>query len=299
MLAYENVKDIPKLFRTMTSLDKKEFEDLCKVFAIAWEEYKTINDHKDESKGGRKPILITPEDKLFFILFYIKLYPLQEIIGYLFGMSQSQANYWIHTLTAVLKMALKSQGYLPERIPQQMAEELAREASQDLAIDGTERRRQRPTESEQQRLSYSGKKKAHTLKNDLIAGINDMEIKYLSKTYEGKKSDKKIADEEGLVFPKASHLYQDKAFQGYQPEGVTIHQPKKKPKGGELSVEEKEDNRLISRIRVVVEHVIAGVERCRIVKDVFRNTKDAYDDLVIEIACGLHNLRGDYRLEAY
>ena len=50
-------------------------------------------------------------------------------------------------------------------------------------------------------------------------------------------------------------------------------------------------NRLISRVRVVVEHVIAGVKRCRIVKDVLRLTKQGIADLIMEIACGLHNLR--------
>ena len=50
-------------------------------------------------------------------------------------------------------------------------------------------------------------------------------------------------------------------------------------------------NRLISSVRVVVEHVIAGVKRCRIVKDVLRLTKEGVSDLVMEIACGLHNLR--------
>jgi hypothetical protein len=50
-------------------------------------------------------------------------------------------------------------------------------------------------------------------------------------------------------------------------------------------------NHLISSVRVVVENVIAGVKRCRIVKDVFRLTKEGMADLVMEIACGLHNLR--------
>ena len=72
-------------------------------------------------------------------------------------------------------------------------------------------------------------------------------------------------------------------------------QPKKKPRGRELTVEEKEQNSLISSMRIVVEHVICGVKRCRIVKDVFRNTRDKFADLVMEIACGLHNLRTSYR----
>ena len=48
---------------------------------------------------------------------------------------------------------------------------------------------------------------------------------------------------------------------------------------------------MISSIRILVEHVISGVKRCRIVHDVFRNTKAQFDDLVMEIACGLHNFR--------
>jgi hypothetical protein len=58
-----------------------------------------------------------------------------------------------------------------------------------------------------------------------------------------------------------------------------------------LSVSEKFINTIFSSARVVVEHTIAGVKRCRIVKDVLRLTKADISDLVMEIACGLHNLR--------
>ena len=54
-------------------------------------------------------------------------------------------------------------------------------------------------------------------------------------------------------------------------------------------------NHLFSSVRVVVENVLAGVKRCRIVKDVLRLTKIGVSDLVMEIACGLHNLRVSYR----
>lgn len=50
-------------------------------------------------------------------------------------------------------------------------------------------------------------------------------------------------------------------------------------------------NKLCSSVRIVVENVIAGVKRCRIVKDLLRLTKDGISDMVMEIACGLHNLR--------
>ena len=116
-------------------------------------------------------------------------------------------------------------------------------------------------------------------------------MNYLSQTYEGKRHDKKIVDEENPTYPKDIGVYQDTGFQGYAPDGVKTCQPQKKPKGKELTPEQKEHNRLISSIRIVIEHIIAGIKRCRIVKDIFRNTKEKYDDLVMEIACGLHNFR--------
>ena len=58
-----------------------------------------------------------------------------------------------------------------------------------------------------------------------------------------------------------------------------------------MSVGAKFLNHLIASVRIIVEHVIAGVKRCRIVKDVFRLTTDGMSDMVMEIACGLHNLR--------
>jgi hypothetical protein len=97
------------------------------------------------------------------------------------------------------------------------------------------------------------------------------------------------------VFPPDINLFQDTGFQGYQPSGGTIYQPKKKPKGGELTEAEKADNKLISSIRIVVEHIISGVKRCRIVKDVLRNTKEFFADQVMESACGLHNFRTTFR----
>jgi len=100
----------------------------------------------------------------------------------------------------------------------------------------------------------------------------------LSQTYEGKRHDKKIADEEAPTYPKDISLYQDTGFQGYTPESVQTFQPQKKPKGQELTAEQKEENRLISRVRIVIEPIIGGMKRSRIVKDLFRNTKDLYSN---------------------
>jgi hypothetical protein len=298
ILNYESVKDKPKTLRAMTSLDRSEFEQLCSVFDEVWNEH-TQQHEKDPAKGGRKPILKTMQDRLFFILFYLKVYPLQEVLAHLFDMSQGQANFCIYELSQVLRKTLEKTGDLPARIPEEMLMKLADEEDQDFGIDGTERRIERPKDAIYQKRYYSGKKKAHTLKNNLVVGLDDRQIKHLGKTHEGKKHDKKICDEEGTTVPEGSDLYRDSGFQGHDLPGVNIYQPKKKPRGGELSLIDKVHNRLIASVRVVVEHVIAGVKRCRIVKDIFRNTKEAYDDLVMELACGLHNFRSRHRLLCY
>ncbi|MBK8537303.1 MAG: hypothetical protein IPL59_20685 [Candidatus Competibacteraceae bacterium] len=130
----------------------------------------------------------------------------------------------------------------------------------------------------------------------MVSGLLDQQVKYLSPTQEGRKHDKKIADEEHITAPEGSDLYQDTGFQGFTLPEVTIHQPKKKSKGEQLSLGDKIINRIISRTRVGVEHVIAGVKRLHIVQNVFRNTQDNYEDHVMELACGLHNFRSNHRL---
>ena len=297
MFCYEEVKQRPELLLAMTSLKQPEFEELIPYFQKAWDEYvkQSYIDRPDRQRqfgGGNFESSITSiEDKQLFIMYYVKVYPLQEIIAFEFGMTQSTANTWIHVLTTVLKNALDIGKYLPERDPHKLETILKANPEDKYGIDGTERRIIRPTDNKIQKEFYSGKKKAHTVKNILIGRLTDKTVSYLSQTYEGKRHDKKIVDDEAPVIPEGISLYQDTGFQGYEPEGVVTFQPQKKPKGKELTPEQKEENRLISKVRVLIEHVISGVKRCRIVKDIFRNTVDLYDDLVMEVACGLHNFR--------
>jgi hypothetical protein len=239
------------------------------------------------------------EDRLFFILRYLKEYPLQESIALNFGISQATANKEIHFLSHVLYETLKYIGHSAQRTAENLLHKLELENFQIHIIDATERRINRPKDVEGQKQFYSGKKKCHTVKNIIIVGENDRQIKYLGLTHEGKKHDKQIASDEALNLPKNSALMQDSGFQGYSIKNSETIQPKKKPKGKELTDEEKSVNRVISGFRVFVEHVISGVKRCRVVKDTFRNTKENFDDVVIDIACALHNFRSYHRRHTY
>jgi hypothetical protein len=104
-----------------------------------------------------------------------------------------------------------------------------------------------------------------------------------------------VADTEDIHYPPGAALKKDTGFQGYEPQGVQTLQPKKKSKGKELGIADRFFNRVISSVRIRVEHVIASIKRCRIVKDVFRNTKKGFSDLAMCMACALHNFRVSLR----
>ena len=104
-----------------------------------------------------------------------------------------------------------------------------------------------------------------------------------------------MADLEAVQYPDGAQLTKDLGFQAYEPPQVFTIQPKKQLRGKFLSAADLLSNHLIAGSRVVVEHIIAGIKRCRIVKDVFRNTATGFSDLVMQVACALHNLRTDFR----
>ena len=133
------------------------------------------------------------------------------------------------------------------------------------------------------------------MKNNLRGDGEERLVRSLSEPYPGRVHDQHMCDAEALGFPSDSGLCQDTGFQGDHPAGVHRYQPKKKPKGKELTPEEKAENTIISSIRILIAHIIAGVKRCRLVKDVFRNTKRSFADQVMEVACGLHNFRTTLR----
>jgi hypothetical protein len=137
-------------------------------------------------------------------------------------------------------------------------------------------------------------KKQHTVKNNTLINMA-CKILFLTDTVEGKRHDKILADQSHYTLPKGSKLAQDTGFQGFKLANVVILQPKKKPRGGELSDLDKNINRWLSSLRIRVEHAIGGVKRYRMVKDKIRNWKTGFKDSVMETCCGLHNFRLNYR----
>ncbi|MEP0819330.1 transposase family protein [Trichocoleus desertorum] len=223
-----------------------------------------------------------------------RLYPTQEVQGFLFGMGQAQAHEWIYKLSGVLNQALGFEKQSPEREPYRLEEVIAQCPSLEFIIDGTERRINRPKDKTERKQYYSSKKKTFTVKNNIISQRRG-KVAFLSDTYKGKKHDKAIYDEEEYQFPDGSKLWKDTGFQGYEPEGLTTFQPQKKPRKQELSEADKQRNREISRERVEIEHQIGGIKQCNIVVHPLRSRTNHFADAVMETACGLHNFRLSHR----
>ena len=236
MLKYTELKEKPREFLAATGLTDEEFQCLLPQFENCYRQLSPSKPKALKKKrkrraagGGRKSHLESLSDKLLFILVYQKTCPLQTMQALQFGLSQPQANGWIHRLLPVLQAALSAMGMKPERDGRQVAQRIeAVEGGANLSIDGTERRLQRPLNVERQKEKYSGKKKTHTDKNILLVNENTKKVVYLSATVEGKKHDKKLAEESHISYPKNATLTKDTAFQKYEPEGVLTGQPKKK-----------------------------------------------------------------------
>ena len=97
-MKYEEARKQPRVFQQLTGMKIEEFDQLKGAFQKVYEEDEQERG-KPDSRAGRKAVLLTCEDKLFFTLFYLRHYPTQEVLGFLFGISQGQANHWIHRRT--------------------------------------------------------------------------------------------------------------------------------------------------------------------------------------------------------
>jgi hypothetical protein len=300
-MKYTTCQNNAKSFRSLTGLSPEQFKELLPWFTEAHNEYFSTYDMEGNYRNGRRSFTVyknsplsTVEDRLFFILVYLKNNPIQEYHAACFGMDQKHCNSFIHVLYLILEQCLDDAGVMPAGSRQQFSGILGKlsQEGEELAVllhDGTEREILRPVDPDGQQENYSGKKKKHTLKNALVITACCM-VLFVSPSLCGKTHDKKIADTT-YSFPYPCVLYQDTGYQGYRPEGVTIVQPLKKPKGKELTPQEKERNRKISSFRVRVEHAIGSTKRMRTVKDECRLRANNFVRGILKTCAALHNFR--------
>lgn len=235
MIEYLKLKEKPREFLAATGIRNEEFECLLPTFEKCYQASLPKKPKPSKKKkqraagGGRKSGLKTMNDKLLFILVYQKTFGLQTMHALQFGLSQGRANYWIHRLLPILQKTMRDLGMKPAREGKDVADLIeASEGGANLSLDASERELQRPVDAAKQAEKYSGKKKTHTDKNLILVNENTGKVVYLSPTVEGKKHDKKLADEAQINYPPNASLTKDTGFQGYEPPGVLSEQPKKR-----------------------------------------------------------------------
>ena len=294
MLNVNKVYKKERLMRAMTGLTLKQFETLTEAFDKAYE--KAIDTERRKrscvrQKGaGQKPRLATAKLKLFFILVYLKCYPTYDVFGVFFDLDGGNCCDWVKRLLPVLETTLGEKQVLPTRKIRSVEEFLRLfPQEKDLLIDGTERRTQRSSSAKTQRKHYSGKKGCHTRKN-IVMGNPEKRVLFLSSTKAGHYHDKKLFDKETScrVIPPDRTLWLDKGFQGVQHQHKKVMMPKKKPKNGKLTTTEKEENRVISSLRMPIENVFAGLKRMNCLHQVYRN-RNGQDDQFIFLSAGRWN----------
>ena len=117
------------------------------------------------------------------------------------------------------------------------------------------------------------------------------EVLYLSPTYSGSVHDKGVCNQENLTFKKKVQVFVDLGFLGLTSGTAKIIIPHKQKKNQILNNEQEQYNKWVSKIRVRIEHTIANVKIFRKVKEKFRGRLFAREDIVMLVACGLHNLK--------
>jgi len=289
-----------RVMKAMTGMNIFEFNQLVPAFETELRLHQLARPGRIRKPGGGiKGHLPDTQAKLFFILFYIKTYPPFGVLGCLVGKSSGRSCEAAHIYLAVLEKTLGKNIQFPERKIRTIEELIEKFPEvKDVFIDGTERPIQRPKRGRANKRTYSGKKKAHTRKNVIIADSRKR-ILLVSPTKPGRRHDKRCADREllGEHIPPDVSVWADSGFQGFKdkrPSNSHTFIAKRGKKNKPLTKVEKKENHIISHFRIVVENAIGGIKRYRATSDKLRNKIGMFDDRVIRVAAGLWNYHLTY-----
>jgi hypothetical protein len=276
----------PVTFRRLTGLTPAAFRRLLGEVAAADELARTRRatrpGRRRKAGAGRKPSLPLA-DRLLMLLVYYRTYVPHTFLGFLFGIDDSNVSRSNRRLEPLLAGVFR----IPER-----KVELTPEEVRELFFDSTERPTCRPVRG--QKRFYSGKKRRHTLKTQVVAvrvrkragrgrQRRRVRIAAVSATFPGSVHDKKVFDRTRVVIPAGATGYGDTAYLG-----TGLRTPRRKPPKGHLTPRQKAGNRRVGRKRVVVEHGIGKMKVWRVAAERWRNPRRRHA-LVMKNVAGLHN----------
>lgn len=283
----ERLRRSPNAFRQLTGITPDVFDRLLADFTPRHEQAEIRR--KDRPGRQRRPgagrkHALDLADRLLMLLIYYRTYTTHAFLGFLFGVDDSAVGRNINPLQPLLAGIFR----IPERRINLDPEEV-----RELFFDATERPTRRPAEG--QRAYYSGKKKRHTIKNQVVTTRRTkppgpgkkpqkMRIAAVCESSPGSVHDKKLYDRARVVGPPDARRTGDTAYIG-----TGLETPSRKPRGGELTAAQKEANRVVSRRRIVVEHGIGKMKVWRVASERYRNPVRRHT-LIMKNVAGLHNL---------
>jgi hypothetical protein len=268
MTNYEKLLRTPSFFRMFTGLSAGEFDKLLADVEPLWLARKakqSASRPRRRKPGAGRKAKLRLADRLLLTLLYYRAYITQEFVGFLFGVDKGTVSRKVQELSLCMAGVFR----IPENKVRIDPEDL-----EAVFVDATEQPVNRP--KRRQRRSYSGKKKRHTVKHQVVVTRKRkapgekqrVRIKAVSKAAKGRVHDKKVYDRSRLRIPS----------------GV----PKKKPRKGQLSDEERRSNRELAKERIVAEHGIGKMKIWRIAADRYRNPPRRHTVMMKNVA-GLHN----------
>jgi len=268
----------PETFRRLVGITPEIFFKLCEQIRPLYNEAEKkrllgIQSKRIMALSIDGQYKLSVEDRVLMLLMYYRLYVTHVFLGFLFGISDSNVSRNINPIQLLLARFFK----IPERKVEINEEEVAA-----MFLDGTEQPINRP-KGKNQKNWYSGKKKRHTIKHQIIANKKG-KILAVGKSSCGKLHDKKDYERQRFILPKG---VPKKADMGYI--GTSWQTPIKKPKGGSLSEQDKLFNRAFSKERIIIEHVIGKMKIFKILAERFRNRREKHMMIFKNIA-GLYNM---------
>jgi len=273
-LRYSKIQKKPTTFLKLCGITVDQFNEIIKKLSPKWKK-KIVSSYK---RPGR-PYVLDLEDMLLMLLLYYRSYITQEFIGFLFGIDKSQVCRTIKKLEPLLARIMAIQ----------KTRSLSEDEIQELLIDATEQPIERP--KKKQKKYYSGKKKRHTMKTQLIITKRGR-IVDISPPHPGSIHDFAIFKKEPPP-PKNSRLFVDSGYQGIDKIHEESEFPFKATKNKPLDKEEKEYNHALSKIRVKVENILAQIKIFKIMSDRYRNKRKRYG-VKFNIIAGIVNMKNGF-----
>lgn len=288
MITYEKLKKKPRVFKSIAGVTIPEFEDLFQRFVPEWakaEKERLNRPGRQRAIGAGHPYNLALREMLLMTLVWLRLYLCLEALGFFFGVDKSTASRNTKRVLVVLRRlgdATLGWPEPPKRGEGKNVEQALRDYPELLAIiDATEQSIRRPSDKEEQKAHYSGKKKRHTRKTQIITNEKG-EIRDVSDSVPGSTHDLELfrQSETAEDIPEEVTAGGDAGYQGLHKElpDHNVFVPHKASRNHPLTEDEKLANRELSSIRIVVENTLAELKHFKVLADRFRHDLDIYDD---------------------